>query len=75
MMDTNALLIELIEALQAQTAAITDQVEAITLLADSNERLAESNQQLLAAMAEMDGDGFADEVGQATYLDGSACRS
>jgi hypothetical protein len=64
-MDTDALLIELIEALQAQTAVISDQAEAIGQLADSN-------QQLIAAMAEMDGDGFEGGMSQATYLDGSA---
>lgn len=43
-MDTDALLIELIEALQAQTAAIADQVEVIGRLADSNQQLTDAYQ-------------------------------
>lgn len=65
-MDTNALLIELIEAMQAQTAAIADQVEAINRMAASNERL-------IAALADIDEGDDLDRP-QATYLDGSPCR-
>ncbi|MCT7656153.1 hypothetical protein MBH78_19040 [Oceanimonas sp. NS1] len=72
-MDTNALLIELIEAMQAQTAAIADQVEAINRMAASNEQLAESNQQLIAALADID-ESDDPERPQATYLDGSPCQ-
>jgi glycosyltransferase A (GT-A) superfamily protein (DUF2064 family) len=64
-MDTNALLIELIEAMQAQTAVIADQAEAIG-------RLADSNQQLIAALADIDEGDDLDRP-QATYLDGSPC--
>ena len=74
-MDTDALLIELIEALQAQTAAIADQAEAINRMATSNELLADSNQQLIAAMAEMDAEEANDaDVPQFTYLDGTPCQ-
>ncbi|GAA3721197.1 hypothetical protein GCM10022421_32150 [Oceanisphaera sediminis] len=73
-MDTDALLIELIEALQRQTAVIADQAEAINRMATSNERLADSNQQLIAAMAEMDAQEANDaDMPQATYLDGTPC--
>lgn len=65
-MDTNALLIELIEAMQAQTAATVDQAEAINRMAASNERL-------IAALADIDEADDLDRP-QATYLDGSSCR-
>ena len=65
-MDTDALLIELVEALQAQTAVMADQAEAIN-------RLADSNQQLIAAMAAAEGDEYDDEAPVRTYLDGTPC--